>query len=254
VDHVACILPFEEQYFRNHGVRATFVGHPLFDELPANRDTGTWRRGDFTARAPVIGLLGGSRASEASSNFRPMLDAAARIASRYPGVEFLSPTTAATHAIVTREVARSGLNVSVAQDSFDDMVRRCDLCITVSGTATLHVAGWGVPMIVVYRGNPLLWHLIGRWIVKTRTYSLVNLLSDAHDHVVPEFIPWYGSSKSVSDLAIDMLSEPRRLKKQHDALRRLTRSLDRPGASRNTARLALDMIRGGATTIVHPGS
>lgn len=37
VDHVACILPFEEEYFRRHGVNATFVGHPLFDELPAER-------------------------------------------------------------------------------------------------------------------------------------------------------------------------------------------------------------------------
>src|SRR4051794_29251929 len=35
IDRLACILPFEEEYFKRHGVNATFVGHPLFDELPA---------------------------------------------------------------------------------------------------------------------------------------------------------------------------------------------------------------------------
>ena len=33
-DHVACILPFEVAYLRHRGVDATFVGHPLFDNLP----------------------------------------------------------------------------------------------------------------------------------------------------------------------------------------------------------------------------
>src|SRR5690349_21037909 len=39
VDRVACILPFEEAYFREHGVDARFVGHPLFDELPGDRES-----------------------------------------------------------------------------------------------------------------------------------------------------------------------------------------------------------------------
>ena len=81
--------------------------------------------------------------------------------------------------LLARALPAVSARATVGVNQFDEMVPRCDLCLTVSGTATLHVAGWGVPMVVVYRGNPLLWHLIGRWIVKTRTYSLVNLLADA---------------------------------------------------------------------------
>ena len=61
VDHVACIFPFEEEYFRSHGVNATFVGHPLFDELPVDRAS---RAGDgprFPSAPPVIGIIPGSR-------------------------------------------------------------------------------------------------------------------------------------------------------------------------------------------------
>src|SRR5204863_273683 len=75
----------------------------------------------------------------------------------------------------------------------DSIIPRCDFAVTVSGTAAVHVAAYGVPMIVVYRGNPLLWHLVGRWVVKTRTYSLLNILSDERAKIVPEFIPWHGS-------------------------------------------------------------
>ena len=53
-------------------------------------------------------------------------------------------------------------------------------------------ACYGVPLIVVYRVSPILWYSLG-WLVKTRTYSLVNLLSDDKHPIVPEFIPWFGS-------------------------------------------------------------
>ncbi|HEX2971413.1 MAG TPA: hypothetical protein VHP11_03720 [Tepidisphaeraceae bacterium] len=74
VDHVACILPFEEAYFRRHGVQATFVGHPLFDQLPPERSPASGPR--FPERAPVIGLLPGSRQTEAAANFPHLLDVA----------------------------------------------------------------------------------------------------------------------------------------------------------------------------------
>ena len=123
------------------------------------------------------------------------------------------------------------------------MVPQCDLCLTVSGTATLHVAGYGVPMIVVYRGSRILWHLVARWLVKTRTYSLVNLLNESREHVVPEFVPWYGSNRPVAEMAIDYLKHPQKLAEQREKLNRLVKKLDHPGASMNVARLALEMMQ-----------
>ena len=115
-------------------------------------------------------------------------------------------------------------------DAFDELIPQSDLCLTVSGTATLHAAAYGVPMIVVYRGNPILWHLIGKWIIRTRTYSLVNLLSDSHEHVVPEFIPWYGSSEPVARCAIEFLQDPRKLADMSARLRQIVSTIDKPGA------------------------
>jgi len=247
VDRVACILPFEEAYFRRHGVQATFVGHPLFDELPKERvvDAAT----KFPSRPPIVGLLPGSRRSEASANFPHLLDVARRLNHEIPEVSFRVPTTMQTHAIVSELITRHSLGrfrlkgdkITTAQDSFDKMVPECDLCLTVSGTATLHVASFGVPMIVVYRGSPVLWNLIGRWLIKTRTFSLVNLLAE-DKRLVPEYVPWYGSNKPVFLHALDYLRNPELLGAQRKRLLELVARLDKEGASTNTAKIAMGLM------------
>jgi lipid-A-disaccharide synthase len=246
VDHVACILPFEEAYFRGHGVPASYVGHPLFDELPERSATqpappGAAAGVDAPLAAPLVGLLPGSRRGEAAGNFPPMLQVAERIRAAFPAARFVVPTTAATHPLV-QQLGADIAHLQVQQDAFDQMVPRCDLCITVSGTATLHVAGHGVPMLVVYRLNPLLWHGVGRWMMRTRTFALVNLL--ANTHLVREFIPWFGDPVPVADAAIDLLRHPAKLAEQRERLANLVRTLDRRGASLNVARLALQLMDG----------
>jgi lipid-A-disaccharide synthase len=200
----------------------------------------------------VIGLLPGSRKGVAAANFPGLLDAAARIRNVYPDVTFPVPTTAATDAVVTDLVRRRAprdmvASFTVGRDAFDDLVPRCDLCLTVSGTATLHVAGYFVPMIVVYHGNPVLWNALGRWLIKIPTRTLVNLLAAGPHagkdrHVTPEFTPWYGSGEPVADLALDYLRHPEKLEAQRQKLRELVGKLDKPGASMNVARLAMGMM------------
>jgi lipid-A-disaccharide synthase len=252
VDRVACIMPFEEAYFRGHGVSATFVGHPLFDELPARRDRPPGPH--HPDAPPVIGLLPGSRRGVAAANFPRQLAVAVDLLGRFPDARFLVPTTPATDPIVRRHLADSALpkaRVEVGVDAFDQMVPACDLCLTVSGTATLHVASYGVPMVVVYHGSPVLWNLLGRWLIRSRTFAMVNLLADptplAPDpgrtrQVVPEVVPWYGPTGGVADLAADLLRHPDRLAAQRARLGEMVRRLDKPGASAAVARVAAEMM------------
>jgi lipid-A-disaccharide synthase len=255
VDHVACILPFEEPYFRSHGVRATFVGHPLFDELPPRREPPPPSQ-RFPHRAPVIGVLPGSRRSVTRANLPGLVEAAAHVWNAFPDATFLVPTTAATDEIVPEILkarAPRGMRASftVGRDAFDEMVPRCDLCLTVSGTATLHVAGYNVPMVVVYHTTRLLWHGAGRWLIRIPTRTLVNLLAGGphatrERHLTPELTPWYGSGGPVADLALDYLRHPDKLEAQRRKLADLVRSLDHPGASMNVAKIAIAMMNGEA--------
>lgn len=255
VNKLACILPFEEPYFRSHGVDATFVGHPLFDELTVGAAAAV----GSTPDAPVVGLLAGSRRSEAVGNFSRMLLVAGRIQAEFGGVRFLCPATDATAPVIEAQL-RAGSTpraladaIEVRRNAFDEMVPRCDLAITVSGTATLHVAIHNVPMVIVYHASPLAWNLIGRWLIKTRTYTLVNLLAAEAElassgrvtpdmHIVPEFIPWYGDIGPAARCAIELLRDRGRRDGQRAALAKMIRSLGGAGASARAAGLALGMI------------
>ena len=239
VDHVACILPFEESYFRRHGVNATFVGHPLFDQLPPQRGPAPGPR--FPDRPPVIGLLPGSRRSEALANYPHLLHVASQGRAAFPDVSVLVPTTPATHPLVEK-MSRAIDRLEFGLALFDRMVPHCDLCITVSGTATLHVAGYGIPMVAVYRFSRTLWNLVGRWLLKTRTYTLVNLLAEQRQHIIPEYIPWFGSTRPVADHVIDFLRHPEKMAQQQAKLAQMLARLDKPGASMNAAALAMSMI------------
>jgi lipid-A-disaccharide synthase len=241
IDHLACLLPFEAEWYRHRGVAATYVGHPLFDRLAVP----TARRRNMAA-PPTIGLLTGSRTSEARKNW-PRLAAVARgLALRFPGVRFLVPTTDTTHATV---MADTPANAVVRQDAFDEFVAQCDLCITVSGTATLHVAMHGVPMLIVYAGSRLLWETVGRWVIPTRTFGLINLLAadeprpEPTTQIMPEFIPWSGSVQPVLDTATAWLSDPALLHRKSQELVKVIGRIHRPGAAAAAAAIALGLAK-----------
>ena len=262
VNRVACILPFEEAFYRERGVAATFVGHPLFDGLPEGRrmagrprdlskeTRGQGDKGTRGADAVVIGLMPGSRRGEVRANWPHMLEVADRIRAVFPEARFEVPTTPPTHALVC-EMAAGRKEMRIEQGAIDTMAPGWDFCLAKSGTTTLHVAAYGVPMIVVYRFNPVVWHVLGRWIVKTPSIALVNILAErsAVDsgipkrRIVPEIMPWHGSNAPVAELAIGFLRDPEKRREQQENLLKVVATLDRRGASRRAAEIAMEMIR-----------
>jgi lipid-A-disaccharide synthase len=245
VDRVACIHYFEEGYLNSRGVKATYVGHPLFDHVrPTPRRPVSER---FPHKPPVVALVAGSRRSVAKANFPRLLDVAMKMKSRFPGIAFCIPTTAATDEFVRTTLASAGLsdsqNFQIEVDGFDRMLPECDLCLTVSGTATLHAAAFGVPMIAVYYGNPILWHLIGRWVIKARRFVMVNILAGGDELIVPEFIPWFGSVDPVADAATDLLNDSARRDMISARLAELVARIGQSGASKRAAMVAMELMQ-----------
>ncbi len=240
VDRLACIFPFEERWFGDRGVRTDFVGHPLFDHLPPDRLSRV-PNVRYPDRGPVIGVLAGSRRNEVSGNLPGLIEVMKRIAAAHPTVRFLVPTTPAGDAFTRDRLKDVGLDVVVEQDAFDDLIPQCDLVLCKSGTSTVHVAAYGVPMIVVYRINTLLWKAAGQFLIKTPKIAMVNILAGNVD-LVPEFIPWNGDPTPIADEALRMLAEPSLLEQMRARLLELVGPLDQRGASDNVAKLALAMI------------
>ncbi|GIW75442.1 MAG: lipid-A-disaccharide synthase [Phycisphaerae bacterium] len=240
VDRLACIFPFEEQWFGQRGVNATFVGHPLFDQLPENRLQRVPHH-RFPDRDPVIGVVAGSRRSEVKENLPGLIRVMQQIRETYPGVRYRIPTTVAGDAIVRQQIQSSSVEATIRQDAFDELIPECDLVLCKSGTSTVHVAAYGVPMIVVYRVNTLVWKVAGQFLIKTPKIAMVNILAGNVD-LVPEYIPWNGDPEPITREALELLRHPERLEQIRRDLLDLVAPFDRRGACEQVARMALHMM------------
>jgi lipid-A-disaccharide synthase len=180
LDEMLCIFPFEEEIFREAGLRTRFVGHPLVDDLAGERA--------LVEREPdLVGLFPGSRGREVGRLFPVMLEAAGRLASGGRVLRFEAPAASQRLAATMREMAsRLGPGgVTVTDGGSHRLMQRAACGVIASGTATLEAACFGLPYCLVYK---VAWptYLLGRLLVKLPHIGLVNIL--AGREVVEEFI------------------------------------------------------------------
>lgn len=242
-DRVLCLLPFEEQWFHDKGVPATFIGHPLFDH-PIDRAALDRTAAPYPVGSPRIALLPGSRPAEILKNFPLLLDAFADLRRTSPEAVGLVAATTEPVAERLREMAREqggmpeGLGIVVAQT--DAVVQWCDLALVVSGTVTLQIARHAKPMVIVYKSNPVFFALLGSWLIDTELFALPNLI--AGKEIVPELIPHFGDSKPIIEAARRLLDEPKLVDEQAAALREVTARFEGYSASPSAADAVEEML------------
>src|SRR5579859_7383830 len=191
VDRMLVIFPFEEPFYRERGVDARYVGHPLADlPLPSVARAEFAAANGLDAGRRWIGLLPGSRAKEIRLNLPEMLKAARMLVERGPETEFLLPLAPTltteqireTSAILTEHGA--GLPVEMVRDARAALFHARG-SIVASGTATVEAALIGNPFVVVYRVSPVT-YAIAKRVVTVPHVAMVNLV--AEKRLVPELI------------------------------------------------------------------
>ena len=243
VDHMLCLFPFERTFYEKHGVPVTYVGHPIFDALRAERRAAGFREALGVAPTdPIVGLLPGSRESEIAQNLPLMLDVARAIRKRAPEARFIVPCAhQKLRPAIDALVAGGGLPVTVLDGQAREVQRRARVALVTSGTATLELLFHEVPMVVLYRASQLGVDLTRRFLVKLKWIALVNIL--AEKDVVPEFIGDGWTKDEVAKAAIELLREGRARKKSLARLHELRKEVAEAGASRRAAEVVLSVAR-----------
>lgn len=176
------IFPFEEQFYRDRGVDATFVGHPLA-ELPVP----IVQRGDYAAQNKLdphkqwITIMPGSRVKEVRMNLPTILEAAKRIGWSH---EFLLPIAPTLEREFVQSLIARPLPIHLVSESLPALAHS-RAGIIASGTATVEAAMMGTPFVMVYRVSPLT-YLLGKPRIKVSHFAMVNLI--AGEEVVPELV------------------------------------------------------------------
>ncbi|WNG16211.1 lipid-A-disaccharide synthase [Cystobacter fuscus] len=187
VDRMLCILPFEEDFYREAGVAARYVGSPVVEQVPAPASAPAFRQKlGLPSEAPTLALLPGSRMSEIRRILPAMVGAARTLAAERPGLQVVVPVapTIAREEILSR-FEGSGVRPILVEGRAPEVVGASDAAIVASGTAALEAGLMQRPLVVVYRVS-LLTYLVGRMMLKVAHVALVNLL--ANRRVVPELL------------------------------------------------------------------
>ena len=172
VTRLLCIFPFEEGFFRNAGVAAKFVGHPLVGRIRPSLTAEQFRsRFALPTDRTLIALLPGSRQKEILLNLPPMLAAAGLLAANRKCSFVLAVASTTRADWVRQQTALAGLPVTVVENSTYDALAHSQAAIVASGTAATETALLGTPMVIVYRVSGMSW-LLGRWLVHTPFYRI----------------------------------------------------------------------------------
>jgi lipid-A-disaccharide synthase len=187
-DHVLCLFPFEPALLQQHGIGATFVGHPLADHIPLGvpREAARAALG-LAADDRVAALLPGSRRSEIKYIAPPMLAAAALMHRQRPALRLVMPVAPGLRGLVEPLVAAHapGVPIELLDGRSHEALAACDVTMVASGTATLEAALFKRPMVITYRMAWLNWQRMRRMSYQP-WFGLPNILS--REFVVPELI------------------------------------------------------------------
>jgi len=240
-DRLCCILPFEEPWFRQRGVDTVFVGNPLLDRLPSDLSGLRKDYSRFEPRDAGIALMPGSRSAEIGTLWRPMQEIAKRLKQKYPGMSFVAVAASEERRRLLEQTQVPGFACEYSVDTVRATAASVDFSIVASGSATLEVASSGCPMAIMYQTNPVLWHFIGRWLVRPKFFTLVNLLADRR--LVPEFMPYFASIEPIIRTIDGCLQDGDLLTRTSRELIDMVEPMTRKRASEEVAGVVTEMLR-----------
>ena len=230
------IFPFEQDFYKAHGVEVSYVGHPLAyaPEVVVPRDEFAARYGLDMAKQ-WIALLPGSRHKEVRMNLPPMLAATMQLGNGY---EYLLPIASTLDRGWLQQQLGS-VPVKLTENA-RITVQHARAAVVASGTATVETALAGMPFVVIYRLAPLTW-LLGRRLVKLDTFAMPNLI--AGRRIVTELIQHdFTPENIVRELKAILPDGPRREQMMKDLREVQERLRDRSGGEEPAMRAAREIL------------
>ena len=243
-DRLLCLLPFEPAWFAQHGLPATFVGHPVLESGAGGGDGARFRaKHGLAPDQPVLILMPGSRRSEAP-RLLPVFGRTLRhLAAQEPILRPVLPVSPAVADVVRHSAAGWPVQPIIVTDIAEkhDAYAAAGAALTKSGTSTLELALAGVPMAVTYRVNPLT-AALARRMIQVPHVAMVNLL--AGRALVPELLQGDCTAGLLSQTVLALLRDGGMAQAQRDGFRAVLDTLRPPGClpSEAAAREVLDVL------------
>jgi len=232
---VLCILPFEAPWFNVRNVKATYVGHPLLDQIDAPAQTTVL---DFGDGRPLLGLFPGSRRQEVEKHLPLMIAAVQDMRAELPEIQ-------------AAVAVANDIDPTVYQQQFQfewltwhknrnrQLMAAADVLIMASGTATLEATIANKPFIVIYRMAPLSYWL-GKKVIRVPFIAIANLIAGKKG--VTELIQQDANVENISSEVLKIIRDNNYANQMRIFMQDVNRQLGEPGASTRAARIILNYL------------
>ncbi len=236
IDNMYVILPFEEAFYKKHGYKVTFVGHPLIDAI-ADRtsiDEQQFRKEYQLNNKPIIALLPGSRKQEITK----MLSILLKMVDKFSDYQFVIAGAPSQDFEFYKPFIKNSTVKFISNKTYD-LLSVSYAALVTSGTATLETALFRVPQVVCYKGSTISYQIAKR-IITIKFISLVNLILDKE--IVTELIQNDFNEKELSQELTKIVNDKHREQLLLEYAK-LEKKLGGEGASEKTAELIVSNLR-----------
>ena len=242
VDRMLTLLPFEAQFYHEHNVPVSFVGHPLADQFPMENDQQAAREAlALPLGKPLIALLPGSRGGEVRMLAEPFIETARWCLHQRSDLSFVMPAANEARYEQLQQLLQEkakGLPIKLILGDSATAMAAADMVLMASGTTTLEALLLKRPMVVAYKMARLSYAIISR-MISTQYISLPNLL--ANDMLVPEVIQNDVRPEMLGPLVLEALQDQQKRQQLQTRFTEIHESL-RCNASQRAAEVVLKMI------------
>lgn len=217
-DHIAYILPFEGKHFNKHDIAASFVGHPISEEISIKLSKEKFaQKYDLDLNKKWLGFLPGSRNAELKKMLPEFINAIEIFDSNKH--EFLiSQASSVSTNLFQGIINKANKNIKIIKDMNYEMMKHCDFLTVTSGTATIETAFLGTPFIIVYKTSNSSYQ-IGKRFIKIDKIGLPNIVIEKD--IVPELIQQDVNGKTIHAKITEILSDEKKYNKISNELEAL---------------------------------
>jgi len=238
-DHIAYILPFEGKHFIKHKIDASFVGHPISEEISIKLSREEFaHKNNLDLKKKWLGFLPGSRNTELKNMLPEFINAIEIFDSNE--YEFLiSQASSVSTKLFQKEITKTKKNIKIIKDMNYEMMKHCNFLIVTSGTATIETAFLGTPFIIVYKTSNSSYQ-VGKHFIKIDKIGLPNIVIEKD--IVPELIQKDVNGKNIFVTITEILSNENKYNKIINELKALHDILGSKSTSTEVATIIEKMI------------
>jgi lipid-A-disaccharide synthase len=241
-DLMLTLFPFEAEFYKEHHVPVSFVGHPLADIIPLQTDKSSAREKlSIPLEGEVLALLPGSRSNELQYLGGVFLEAVKWLKKELPNIEVVVPLANRNRRQQFEEILKKtndAPSLKLIDGQSREVMASADVILLASGTAALEAMLLKKPMVVAYKLSPIT-YWIAKWLVKVESVSLPNLL--ARETLVPEYIQHEATPENLGRAVLAYFKSTEKSEKLHQRFNDIHKSL-RQDASNKAADAILRLI------------